>query len=91
MEYFGLDSLISLEELQARVRNTIWSELPAARDPILRMEEYHREADLHILNFDYVLEIMSEVFHPATESGMEKSLQPSFARVSACLKWAAAC
>jgi hypothetical protein len=74
MDEFDLDYLVSLEELMARGRNVIWTMLPDEREAIQKLDAEYAEDGLHVSTFEYLLEIIVEVFEPAIKNRQEEIL-----------------
>ncbi|GGP02311.1 hypothetical protein LDL08_38630 [Nonomuraea glycinis] len=78
MDEFDLDHFVSLEELMGRGREFIWTTLPYAREVVRKLEAEYMEDGLYVSTFEYLLEIMVEVFDPAVENAEEEILDAFF-------------
>ncbi|GAA2213734.1 hypothetical protein GCM10009850_091970 [Nonomuraea monospora] len=67
MNEFDLDESVSLEELIRRTRKILWK-IPSARRFIQALEvEAEQEGETYVSMFEYLLEVVAEVFMPAVE------------------------
>jgi hypothetical protein len=60
------------------IHAVLWTTLPYAREAIRKLEEEYMEDGLHIGIFEYLLEIMVEVFDTAVENAKEECLDAFF-------------
>ncbi|MEV4841545.1 hypothetical protein AB0K05_44085 [Nonomuraea sp. NPDC049486] len=78
MDKFNLDDFVSLEELIERAREIIWKAMPTAREPIKALEAQAEEDGMSVGLFDYLLEIVAEVFEPAVEEDNKEVIEAFF-------------
>ncbi|MGN9840240.1 hypothetical protein ACTMTI_19160 [Nonomuraea sp. H19] len=76
MNEFDLDRFVTLEELIERTREILWK-MPSARRFIQALDAEAEEDGSDVHMFDYLLEVVTEVFGPAVEED-DKDLIKSF-------------
>ncbi|MBE1586696.1 hypothetical protein ACFPOI_51035 [Nonomuraea angiospora] len=78
MNGFDLDEFVSLEELIRRTREILWK-MPSARRFIQALEaEAAQDGETYVSMFEYLLEVVAEVFMPAVEEDDDKDVIRSF-------------
>ncbi|MEV6032822.1 hypothetical protein AB0L65_16810 [Nonomuraea sp. NPDC052116] len=78
MNDFDRDEFVSLEEQIRRTREILWK-MPSARRFIQALDaEAEQDGETYISMFEYLLEIVAEVFMPAVEENDDKDVIRSF-------------
>ncbi|MEW1844361.1 hypothetical protein AB0392_40995 [Nonomuraea angiospora] len=74
MNDFDRDEFVSLEEQIRRTREILWK-MPSARRFIQALDaEAEQDGETYVSMFEYLLEVVSEVFMPAVEEDDDKDV-----------------
>ncbi|GAA3698347.1 hypothetical protein GCM10022224_075430 [Nonomuraea antimicrobica] len=81
MNDFDRDEFVSLEEQIRRTREILWK-MPSARRFIQALDaEAEQDGETYISMFEYLLEVVAEVFMPAVEEDDDKDVIKSFLNI----------